>query len=126
MKKFMRFVMVGGIATATQYAILILLVEFLQVYAVVASAIGFVISSILNYRLNYSFTFSSNRSHRAAFPRFFLTAIIGLLINTGTMLVCLEIFGLYYIVSQVLATGTSLVWNFVVNSAWSFREIEEG
>jgi len=121
-ERFIRFALVGGIATATQYAILVVLVETIRVNAVFASAIGFLVSSVLNYRLNYSFTFGSDLPHTTAFPKFFFTALMGLLINTGTMFLLIDLLGVHYLLSQVAATGLTLVWNFSINSLWSFRD----
>ena len=118
---FSRFALVGGIATAAQYLILIALVDLLGWGAVFASALGYAASTLLNYALNRSFTFASQRAHLAALPRFLLVAASGLAMNTGLMWVFTVGAGLYYLLAQVLATGIVLVWNFVLNSHWTFR-----
>ncbi len=125
LQKFIKFAIVGGIATAFQYAILVLLVEYFTIDAVIASAIGFVASAVLNYRLNYTFTFNSNQAHHFAFPKFFVTASIGLLINTGAIYILIEKLDLHYLLSQLAATALTLAWSFAVNSLWTFQSNEK-
>jgi len=57
-EQFGRFIVIGGFATILQYLILIGLVQTLEVDAVLASSIGFLISALFNYALNYRYTFS--------------------------------------------------------------------
>jgi putative flippase GtrA len=60
--RLVRFGLVGGVATAIQYVILVALVHA-GVAPPVGSAIGFVVSAFGNYLLNYHFTFRSRESH---------------------------------------------------------------
>ena len=113
--------MVGTVAASVQYAVLIGLVELASVDAVLASAIGFIVSGFVNYALNYRYTFRSNLPHSVALPKFAITLLLGLVINTSTMHVCVETIGIYYMVSQMIAIGVTLVWHFTINSIWSFR-----
>jgi len=119
--QFLRFATVGGIATAIQYLILIALVQGVNMNAVWASSIGFVISAFCNYLLNYHFTFQSNVEHRRAVIKFFIVAGVGLVLNSLTMLIATEYLGMHYLLAQVLATGLVLVWNFTGNRLWTFK-----
>lgn len=121
-RKFTSFVCVGGIATAFQYVILFLLVEFGHFSPVFSSAIGFVSSCILNYILNYKFTFKSDKKHREAFTKFMIVASIGLSLNVVVMYALIDIACLNYVFSQLAATLVILMWNFLANLLWSFKE----
>ena len=66
----LRFLLVGGTATAMQYAVLVALVRWAGVGPTLASCIGFVLSAVLNYALNRRFTFRSQARHAQALPRF--------------------------------------------------------
>ncbi|MCL2523962.1 MAG: GtrA family protein [Betaproteobacteria bacterium] len=118
-RQLFRFLIVGGIATAVQYALLIALVN-VGVPPVPASSIGFVLSAALNYALNRRFTFASARSHREAAPRFAITALAGLAINGALMWLFTTLAGLHYLIAQVGATISTLAWNFAVNRWWTF------
>ena len=117
--RFVRFSLVGGVATAIQYALLILLVHGLGMAPTPASSIGFVLSAGVNYLLNYRFTFHSDRPHGAAAAKFGLLAGAGLLINAAMMHVMIGA-GLHYLIAQVCATGVVLFWNFIGNTVWTF------
>lgn len=117
--RFVRFTAVGGVATAIQYALLVLLVRGWAMAPTPASSIGFVLSAGVNYLLNYRFTFHSNRPHGPAAAKFALLAGTGLLINAAIMHL-LTGAGVHYLIAQVCATGAVLFWNFVGNSLWTF------
>lgn len=121
MSRFLRFALVGAVATAIQYAILIALVQARLTGPTLASCIGFVISAGANYSLNYRFTFRSRNSHAPAIAKFLLLAGAGLLLNAGLMRL-LTVMGWNYLLAQVCATGVVLLWNFLGNSLWTFSE----
>jgi putative flippase GtrA len=119
-EQLMRFLMVGGAATALQYVILVALVQLELTGAVAASNIGFAISAVLNYAANRTFTFRSERRHIEALPRFAAVALGGLAVNATLMWLCHRVAGLHYLVAQVLATCATLLWNFTLNRLWTF------
>jgi putative flippase GtrA len=121
MGRFLRFALVGAVATGIQYAILIALVRSWLTGPTLASCIGFVVSAVANYSLNYRFTFRSRSSHAPAIAKFFLLAGAGLLINAGLMRL-LTLLGWNYLLAQLCATALVLLWNFFGNSLWTFSE----
>jgi putative flippase GtrA len=121
-EQFLKFSVIGGIATLIHYLILGLLVEYWGVYPAAASAIGFTVSAIINYRLNRSLTFSSLLPHSFSFPRFIIVAVSALVLNTLVLSFCYEILSMYYLVAQLIATAIVLPWTFLGNRLWSFRD----
>jgi putative flippase GtrA len=121
LKQFVSFTAVGAVGTAAHYSALIALVQFMHVSPVPSSGVGFVIGALVNYALNYRLTFRSKKLHRESMPKFFLVAMVGLVLNTAVMVFLVEILRLHYLVSQVLATGGVLVWNFTANRYWTFK-----
>lgn len=117
--RFMRFALVGAAATAIQYALLVLLVRGFGMAPTPASALGFSSSAIVNYLLNYRFTFRSDRPHAPAAAKFGALAGAGLLINTAIMH-ALTSAGVEYLLAQAFATAVVLCWNFAGNSIWTF------
>ena len=118
--KFIRFAGVGVFGTAAHYLVLVLMVESLGARPVFASCAGFLVGALVNYSLNYRFTFQSNRRHRKALPRFYLVATVGFILNAVIMMWLAEKLGLPYILAQITATGLVLVWGFTANSLWTF------
>jgi putative flippase GtrA len=118
--KFGRFLLVGGLCTGLQYLLLVALVEELGLSATIASTIGYAASSVVNYYLNYSFTFNSAERHRRSLPRFVLIGVFGLLLNAAVTFVGINIYGVHYLLAQVAATSVTLLWNFLANLRWTF------
>jgi putative flippase GtrA len=121
-QRFVGFLGVGAIATALQYLILLLGVEAFGASPVVASAVGFTVSAVANYLLNYRYTFRSERSHGSAALRFAIVATAGLLLTALMMEVLAHRAGLPYLWAQVLTTGVVLACNFVAHALWSFAK----
>jgi putative flippase GtrA len=119
--EFSKFVVVGGGATLIQYIVLFLLVTYFGYNAVLASSIGFAISSIFNYIFNYYYTFSSDISHVTSAPRFIIVSVSGLCINAVLLWLFITFVGWQYMICQVFATAGTLLWNFIVNRAWTFN-----
>lgn len=120
--QFAKFASVGAIATVAHYSTLILLRELLQVDAVLASTVGYTVGALVNYWLNFHWTFSNQADHKRAVPRFFTIAFIGMGLNAALMHAMILYLGLWYLIAQVLATGLVLVFNFICNRLWTFKE----
>ncbi|MGE3152611.1 MAG: GtrA family protein [Nitrospiraceae bacterium] len=119
-KVFLRYCMTGGIGTAAQYLILVVGVHMLGM-PVVFSSLGSVVGAFINYFINYHYTFESRQSHLSTMYRFFGVALIGFILNTVIMGLCIHHLQAHYLLAQCLSTGTVLVWGFAVNLIWTFR-----
>ena len=120
--QFLMFAGIGAVGTLGHYTILIVLVQFWMVDPVFASSFGFVAGAIINYILNYHFTFNSNKRHREALVKFLVVATIGAGINAIIMYAGVENTRINYMIVQVFATAVVLLWNFMVNKIWTFAE----
>lgn len=119
-KKFLNFVIVGGLATAIQFGLLAFFIEVFKFSEVFSSALSYALSAVCNYLLNYYFTFASNSRHSETFAKFVLVVAIGLCINTIVFALCFFIFP-YYLFAQLVATSTTLVVNFLLHKFWIYR-----
>ncbi|MDQ7988106.1 MAG: GtrA family protein [Candidatus Dactylopiibacterium sp.] len=117
---FLRFLLVGGSATALHYALMAALLATGMAGAGAASAIGYTLSTFYNYAANARFTFGGGHDHRRSLPRFLLTALAGLGINQILLLGLIRL-GLPVPAAQLCATAGVLLWNYLVNALWSFK-----
>ena len=124
--QFTKFIGVGALATGIHYAILIALVEQGHTDAVTASTIGYAISGVVNYLLNYYFTFSSQEKHSLAALKFTLVAGTGLALNSLIMYLAIVLAGIYYLLGQVMATIIVLFWNYLANRYWTYKSRHPG
>lgn len=121
-KQFLHFAAVGLVGTAAQYIALVGLVSAFSMNAVFASSLGYILGALVNYQLNFRFTFNSNKKHSDTLPKFLSVAAFGFMLNGLLIAVFIERFLFHYLVSQILATGIVLLWNYGANKAWTFRE----
>lgn len=117
---FAKFILVGGSATLLHYVLAAILISTGWLSPIVASGIGFTISAIFNYFASANFTFVGNHRHLVTVPKFAVTAGIGLFINT-VVIFFLGSLGLSFYLSQLLATGFTILWNYAINALWTFR-----
>lgn len=121
-RQFVRFTGVGMVSAIGHYGLLILLVQAARIDAVPASAAGATLGAIINYALNYRFTFRSDKRHRESVLKFLIVALVGLGLNTLYMWIGVDLLGLHYLLAQVLTTGLVLIWSFLGNRFWTFHE----
>lgn len=115
------FAGVGAAWTAAHYVLLILLVEKAGIDAVWASTASFLVGAVVNYGLNYRFTFRSNKPHRETALKFFAIALTGMVLNGVIMHVAINLLNWHYLPGQLVATGLVFFWNFFANRVWTFR-----
>ncbi len=114
-KKIVNFGLVGVIATAIEYILLIILKEIFKIDVLIASGIAFTISLLFNYILSIKYVFVDKKEMSKAkeMTGFFITALIGLGINQLMMYVLVDLVSIYYLFAKVISTGIVMVWNFV-------------
>lgn len=120
--QFLSFALVGVLGTAAHFLVLYTLVAQLDLGPLLASSVGAVTGALVNYGLNHRLTFRSRKRHRDALPRFIAVAAGGWLLNGLLMAMLLSRLDIHYLLVQVIVTSLVLVWNFIANRFWTFRE----
>lgn len=119
-KQFILFAGIGVIGTATHYLLLVCLVQLLKLHPVLATSCGFAAGALVNYILNYHYTFRSQLAHRTALTKFLIIALIGAGFNAAIMQFGISTLKLHYFIAQLAATAIVLLWNFAANKLWTF------
>ncbi len=117
---FIKYAGVGAIGTIVHYVALITLVEATSLAAYLCSFIGALLGAIVNYFLNYFFTFKSTTEHKTSAPRFFITALIAVIVNTGLMYLFSHVLAWNYLIAQIIVTGAVVLMTFEINRKWTF------
>ncbi|MCD6027007.1 MAG: GtrA family protein [Solimicrobium sp.] len=120
LRQFVHFAAVGLSGTSVQYLSLWIGVTHFLISAPVASAVGYLFGSVVNYLMNYLFTFRSNKSHKETSIKFFSVVAMGWCINLLLMSILVNYLQWYYWVAQIMATGIGLLWNFSGSKWWAF------
>ena len=123
-RHLVRFAAVGACGTAIQYLMLWSGVNYLALPAAIASGIGFALGSVINYTLNYFFTFGSKKSHVEAAAKYYTIVGVGFCLNLALMTLFVHHWHWHYLLSQVLTTGLCFFWNFSGSRLWAFRHHE--
>lgn len=113
-KQLVKFGIVGVLAFIIDYGILYILVEYFNVYYLLASSVSFTFSVVFNYLSSMKFVFERRKdlNRSKEFLVFVLLSIIGLIINQLIMWFLVEKINVFYMISKIVATGFVMVWNF--------------
>lgn len=104
--KLGRYVISGGTAAAVDLVLLFVLTHFFHVWYILSAILAFVGAFFVSFFLQKFWTFrdmSKEGAHKQAVI-YFIVSSINLGINTFLMYVFTETFGVYYILSQILAS----------------------
>lgn len=121
-RQFLFFAGVGVIGTTGHYIILIVLVQIGNIIPVYASTLGFTAGALINYLLNYKYTFQSQKNHTEAMVKFFIVALVGASINGVLMFIGTELLKFNYIIVQIFGTTTVVFITFYLNMLWTFSK----
>ena len=112
--QLIKFGIVGVVATAIDFGVLMLLKEVAGVDVLVASAAAFCVSVIANYVLSMLFVFKSgSKSKTKEFVIFVSLSVGGLLLNQLVMWLGTEIMAIHYLVVKVFACFFIPAYNFI-------------
>lgn len=123
LEQVLKFGVVGAVAFAVDYGVLMLLSQVFGVDPVIAAGISFCISVVVNYlaSMRYVFAHKQDMSATHEFALFVLLSVVGLGINELIMWLgtrALGSSGLAVSMVKVCATAVVMVWNFVSRKKW--------
>jgi putative flippase GtrA len=120
--QFIKFSLVGFLNTAIHYGLFYVTYEYLGLYHLLASTLGFCVAVTNSYLINKHWTFKARGADvRHEFTKFITVNLITLSINLGSMALLVEQFGIDPRVAQLASIGLTLSINFLGNKFWTFR-----
>lgn len=118
--KLVKFGIVGASGIFVNMGMLFLLSEYFDIYYLFSSAIAVELSIITNFILNDFWTFGSeksrklpNRGHRLI--SYNLVSLGSMAINMAALFFFTEVFGINYLISNLIGIFIAFSWNFVAN-----------
>ena len=119
---FFRYVLSGGTAAALHFYVLIAFMKYIpQINATLATTIAFSIACIVNYNIQYHWTFKVTGSHKRFFPRYISVTISTMGLNAAVFWYYHDIVHLSYLFSQFFATSIIFLVNFIINNFFTFK-----
>jgi dolichol-phosphate mannosyltransferase len=122
--RFAKFCAVGLSGIIVNQGLLWLLTEFVGLRYYVSAIFGIEASIISNFILNDYFTFTDRRTGKSFLARllkFNLTCLAGAGIQYGLFLLFTSVFGIYYLISNLIAIAVAFLWNYLVSSWWTWK-----
>ena len=113
--QFIRYFFVGGVAAVINIGLLFVFTEIININYVISNIIAFIFGLIVNYCLSKKIVFTNENSVNKVFE-FIMYAVIGVLglgIDTFMLWIFTDKFKIYYMLSKIISTMITFVWNFV-------------
>jgi putative flippase GtrA len=122
-QKVLSYGVVGVLGTIVHFSTLIILVESFQLDPIISSLIGFIVTVVLSYFLNKTYTFKAgNGNNIILFTKYCVVSVIGFIMNYLIMYSTVEIYSLHYSVGQTVVVICIPITNFILNNYWTFIE----
>ena len=121
-KEFALYVIVGGIATVTEWAVFYLL-DISGIYYLAAVTVSYLISTFVNWLAGRLLVFKTrNISVLREILSVYLASIVGLLMNLLIMWVAVDSLKFSEMPSKVAATGLVFAYNFIVRKYLIYKK----
>lgn len=119
---FSRFIIIGGVATAINYAVFYTLYALQLLHYAPASATGYCSGLIVGYFFNKAWTFEIKHHSLGGVTKYLTTYIISLLLGLGCLTLLVDIIGIPAWLANILVIGLTTVTNFCGLKFWAFKE----
>ena len=124
--RFLKFCVVGFSGVLVNMGLLWLLTELAGMFYLLSAAISIETSIITNFVFNNYFTFRDRRLSGAKsffnrLMKFNLVSLAGLGFNMGVLWLLTEVFGIYYLLSNLCGIAVATLWNYLVNTWWTWK-----
>ena len=116
LEQLVKFGIVGVIATLLEWIIFYICTNQLKIHYSISTVIGFSISTIFNYWASVKWVFDVDKEKNSKTKElvvFILLSIVGLGINELIMWIMDKKFGIYYMISKIVATIVVMCYNFI-------------
>ena len=121
--QFFRYGFVATVSLAVDFGLLVYLKEVDKVNYLLAATISFTFGLITNYLLSVLWVFHSSKlvSKKHEVLIFGLIGLVGLGITDLILWVLTSGFGVYYVLSKIVATSIVYFWNFGARKKYIFN-----
>lgn len=118
---FLKYLLVGIIATAVEYAAFWGL-SLAGLHYELSTVIAYVIATFFNWLAGRIILFGkSDKPLYKEILQVYGASVLGLLINMGVMWVAVDIMGINKFIAKIIATAAAFLWNFAVRKAVIYK-----
>ena len=119
-KHFYKYLGIGVVNTIVGYSIIFSLL-YIGLNAFMSNFAGYLIGITVSYYLNRKFNFKSNKPHKEAFPKFFLSLFIAYLANLLMLAISLKLLMIDKYISQIIAGAIYVIIGFLGSKYFAFQ-----
>lgn len=112
LKQIIKFCLTGGLCTIIDFGVLFVLTEQIGLSYIISNIISVSLSTIVNYILSKIIVFNFSNTLKN-FIVFVVLSIIGLVINEGLIILCVNVFTIDYKLGKIMATGVVMCFNYL-------------
>ena len=120
-RQFARFVTVGIVSAVMNYSIYSILLYFMQLKALIASASAFLGGTMLGYKLNSAWSFQTPSSHQGVFIKYLSVYLCSLLLSLWALHLLVNTFGMSPYIAQFAVIALTTCTNFIGIKIWVFK-----
>ncbi|AIT09457.1 polysaccharide biosynthesis protein GtrA [Candidatus Francisella endociliophora] len=121
-KQISLFLIVGILASITNFVIVWILVELGVFNPLIANFFAFLIAFNVSYFGHRFLTFSTTtQSHKKAATQFFINVMIGLILNESIYYILLHLLHIQYLLALFITMAIVAVYTFVVSKFLIFK-----
>lgn len=122
MYKIIKYVISGGSGALVDISILYFFVKFLHVWYIFSAIFAYIVAFIVSFTLQKVWTFSDysiSGTYKQA-GKYLVISFINLGLNTFFMYLFVDIFGIHYIIGQIVSGCLLAIYSFSIYSSFIF------
>lgn len=115
-KTIVKFIISGGVATFTDLALLYVLTNYAGYWYLFSAILAFIAAFFVSFFLQKFWTFRDNGREKmySQMTRYFIVGSINLAINTLGMYLVVDIFGIWYLLAQIIVSAVIAFESFLI------------
>lgn len=120
-KVIIKYIISGGIATATDLGLLFIFTDIFNIWYLVSATIAFIIAFFVSFTLQKFWTFRENSREKIIqqLSLYLITGLINLAVNATGMYILVDVLNLWYMLAQIImggliAFGSFLIYKFII------------
>ena len=121
--KIIKFLFIGGITALFLFLVLYTLHGIFKIWYVVASAIAYILTTLLGFGLQKFWTFRNKSIEKIKLQiiAYSLLAVVNFFANILLMYTFIEILHIHYLLAQFLTLSIIALWDFLLYSFFIFK-----
>lgn len=125
MKRFVKYVGIGLVATGIEWVIFYFLLKTGWAY-LLCFFLAFLVANVFHYMMTTKFVFTESKySRRREFTYVLGISTVGFFINGTALTIFVEYFNLTEMVGKMFASGTAIGWNYLMRKYFVFKSTED-